>query len=239
MFSSLKCYSTRLLVLCSMWKRTTLNSPPPIVSLSLRHFFFFPRFAAISCLALPQKWSERPFLTTIKSTRLLRPPWALLLFPSSPPQSKKGCRVSSANGGWIATLGVVLLNCGWSLMDHPNLPATDAKRSGALPWLFFGMEGDGEGSLNNGKHFFSNPLEEITSSFFPRLFFLPIFDMLPIIPWATQMLLSQRTKNRNPDSVVFLQCFTLRKKGRKKTALLRELGYNHSWGWGWRGEEYN
>lgn len=58
------------------------------------------------------------------------------------------------------------------LVPHgsPNLPATDAKRSGAVPWLPFGMEGDWRRSLDNGKHF-SKPPWRIPSSFFHTWFF--------------------------------------------------------------------
>lgn len=197
-----------------MWKRTTPTPPPPTVSLSLRQLFFFFWFAAISCLALPQRWSERPFLTTIKSTRLLRPPWALLLFPSSPPQTKKGRRLSSANGGCITAPWGCLAKL-W-LVPHgsPNLPATDAKRSDAVPWLPFGMEGDWRGSLNNGKHF-SKPPWRIPSSFFHTCFFsLSQFSICYPThhPLERPKFFYPYEQIENPISVVFLQSFTLQKK---------------------------
>lgn len=142
-----------------MWKGPL---PPLLRQLSrslCAKFFFLFWFAAISCLALPQRWSEKPFLTTIKSTRLLRPPWALLLFPSSPPQSKKGRRVSSADGGRIAALGAVLLNSGWSLMDHPTfLPLMPSVRV-LYPGFLLVWKVIGEGVLIM-VNIFPNPLKE-------------------------------------------------------------------------------
>lgn len=78
-------------------------------------------------------------------------------FPLLPAPDQKGTQAVIGKRGMYHSPWGCLAKL-W-LVPHgsPNLPATDAKRSGAVPWLPFGMEGDWRGSLNNGKHFSKPP----------------------------------------------------------------------------------
>lgn len=139
-------------------------------------------------------------------------------FPLLPAPVQKGTQAVIGKRGMYRSPWGCLAKL-W-LVPHgsPNLPATDAKRSGAIPWLPFGMEGDWRGSLNNGKHF-SKPPWRIPSSFFHTCFFsLSQFSICYPThhPLERPKFFYPYEQIENPISVVFLQSFTLRKKRRKK-----------------------
>ena len=94
------------------------------------------------------------------------------------------------------------------------------------------MEGDKKGVLNNGKHFFNPPLK---NSLFtpPQLISLPILDMLPHPPPPPErpkfFYPNEQSKSKPRFCRVSAVLYSSRKeKKKKKTALLRELGYYHS-----------